>query len=481
MPTNTSRDDICFTSATELARKIRGGELSPVEVLDAYLDRIESREDEINAYITLLEDEARETAKEAEKAVESGEELGPLHGVPIALKDLRDLKEGVTNTFGCALFSDFPAPRTSVGVERLESAGAVPLGKTNVPEFGHKAATDNELIGPTATPFDTSKNSGGSSGGSAAAVAAGMAPVATGSDSGGSIRIPAALCGVYGLKPSFGLIPVDSRPNAFGLKTHHTVQGPLTRTVEDAALLMEVLARPHPSDPSSVPVDMDYQGAINRPIDDLSVAYNPNLDVFEVNDDVSTVVENALTAFEDAGASVEEVSVGHGLTKDELFEAILTTFSASLEGVAETIYRAFGLDIREYPDQISDSLVRWFDIAEDKDIAGVAATGIPRTQLFDAVQGVFEEYDVLVTPTLGTASIDLSPGVEDHLDWSRDHLLTYPFNYTGHPVASVPAGLTDDGLPVGMQIVGRRYKDDTVLAASAAFERNRPWHDTYPR
>lgn len=461
--------------ATETLRKLRSGAVSPEEVTEAYLDRIDALDDEINAFITVLDVEARTTARELPDSPDDEER--PLAGLPVALKDLRDMKEGVRHTFGTQLFAEVPAPRTTVGVQRLEDAGAVLLGKTNVPEFGHKGATDNELIGPTASPLATSMNAGGSSGGSAAAVAAGMSAVATGSDSGGSIRIPAAACGIYGLKPSFGLIPIDSRPNAFGLKTHHSVQGPLTRYVEDAALMMEVLAGPHPGDPSSVPVDLDYLDAVDRPIDDLRIGYSPDLEVFPVDEAVRTVVEDANGAFEAAGATVEPVTVDHGLSLDELSEAIETTFATSVAGVAEVVKAAFGVDLRDHSDQLSDSLVELFEIADGKTLDDVAAAGIPRTEVYDAIEAVFSEYDLLVTPTLSVTGLDLR--TDRGTDWPL--ALTWPFNWSGHPAASLPAGFTEEGYPVALQLVGPQYSDDTVLAASAAFERERPWHDAYER
>lgn len=480
MADHTGITDICRASATDLAERIRSGDLLPTDVTDAYLDRIDDRDGEINAYITVTDELAHETAVEADRALELEDNLGPLHGVPIALKDLTYLKEGVRHTFGSVAFDElgFEAPRTSAATERLEAAGAVVLGKTNTPEFGHKGVTDNGVVGATATPFDTSKNAGGSSGGSAAAVAAGMAAAATGSDAGGSIRMPAALCGVFGLKPSFGLVPQDTRPNAFGAKPHHIVLGPITRTVADAALLMEVMAGPDPRDPSSVPVELDYRGALARSIDGLQVAYSPDLDAFEIDDAVGSLVTGALDAFAAAGASVEQVPIEHGLEREELADTIQTTFCASMAGLVAVLKEDTNVDLRAHL-ETSESLVAWLDIADGLDLADVALSGIPRTRLFDAVQAVFEEYDLLVTPTVGRVGIDLHQGFDEHNEWLRHHNLTWPFNITGHPAASVPAGLTEDGYPVGMQIVGRRYEDDTVLAASAAIERERSWHDNH--
>ncbi len=460
--------------ATQLASEIQAGARRPTEVVDGYLNRIAAENDELNAYITVIEESAREAAREAETALDRGEDVGPLHGVPVALKDLRAMKAGVRHTFGSRLFADFEAPRTSVVVDRLEAAGAIVLGKTNTPELGHKGLTQNELVGATASPVDRSLNAGGSSGGSAAAVGAGLAALATGSDAGGSIRIPAACCGVFGMKPSFGLVPIDSRPNAFGTKRHHTALGPLSRTVEDAALVLDVIAGPHPSDPGSVPVDIDFRDAVDRGIDEISIAYSSDLDVFAVDSAVQAVVEDALTGFEAAGATVEAVTVDHGRSMAELSEAVSATFTAAMADAATVLNETSGVDLTAHPDEVSDSLLSMIERGQAVESAGIARTGIVRTELFDAIQSIFGSYDLLVTPTLAR------PGFGLHEDLGVDEwgaVLTWPFNITGHPAASVPAGRTDAGAPVGLQVVGRRYADDTVLAASAGLEGQRPWGD----
>nr|WP_256397519.1 amidase [Halohasta litorea] len=454
-------------SATQLASEIRTGALSPTDIVDAYFNRIEAENDSLNAYITVTEDSAREAAREAEAALDADEEIGPLHGVPIALKDLQAMKKGVRHTFGSRLFAEFEAPRTSVMVDRLEAAGAIVLGKTNTPELGHKGLTRNELVGATASPVDRSCNAGGSSGGSAAAVGGRLAALATGSDAGGSIRIPAACCGIFGMKPSFGLVPIDSRPNAFSTKRHHTALGPLTRTVEDAALMLDVVAGPHPADPGCVPVAIDFRGAVDRPIDDVSIAYSPELDVFEVDSAVLAVVEDALPNFEAVGATVEEVTIDHGCSLAELTEAVGATFNTAMLGAAEVMRESTGVDLTAHPEEVSESLLKMIEAGREYETRDVELSGIVRTQLFDAVQSVLSSHEILVTPTIARSGFGLHEDLGP-MEW--DAVLTWPFNVTGHPAASVPVGQTDEGRPVGLQVVGRRYADDTVLAASAAIE-----------
>ncbi|WP_458187947.1 amidase [Haladaptatus sp. NG-WS-4] len=473
-----------FDSAASLAAAIRRGERSPVDVVETYLQRISDRNDVTNAYVTVCGNMAREAAREAERAVQADEDLGPVHGVPVAIKDLYAYKRGVPNTYGSTVFADYVPEKDALVVERLEDAGAIVLGKTNTPEFGHKGVTDNALFGPTGTPFAPDRTAGGSSGGSAAAVADGLAPFAQGSDGGGSIRIPAAFCGVYGLKPSFGRVPYEGRPDAFSAHTPFALAGPITRTVEDAALMLDVLAGPHPRDPMSVPDDgTDFRGAVGRSIENLSIAYSSDLDIFAVDDRVSRVVGDAVERFADAGATVEQVDVDFGYTRQELVDHWLTVSRVKYAAMAENL-RDEGVDLLNHREEVADVIV---DLLESgSDVGGVEykRTDVPRTSVFDAIQDVFDEYDLLVTPTvavppfehgrIGPSEID-GEKVNSLLGW----YLTWPFNLTGHPAASVPAGSVE-GLPVGMQVVGRRFADDTVLAASAAFERLEPWADRYP-
>jgi aspartyl-tRNA(Asn)/glutamyl-tRNA(Gln) amidotransferase subunit A len=484
-------EELCYTPGVELAARIRRRDLSPVEVVEAFLERIEARNGELNAYVTVLGEEAREAARGAERAVGSGGPLGPLHGVPVAIKDLFDYKAGVRNTYGLKPMASYVADRDATYVRRLEEAGAIVLGKTNTPEFGHRATTDNLIFGPTSTPFAPGKNAGGSSGGSAAAVAAGLAPMAQGTDGGGSIRIPASFCGVYGFKATFGRVAAATRPDAFLSHTPFTHSGPLSRTVEDAALMLGAMAGPDPRDPFSLPDDgADYLAATRRSIAGLRIAYNPNFDVFPVEEEVGALVGDAVRAFEAAGAHVEEAVVGLEHPQQELCAIWIRQVGVRYAEISEN-FKKNGVDLLgEHRGDLTPQLVQILETGQRMSALDYRLDEVVRSEVFDAVQDLFERYDLLVTPTLSVPPFDnagdgntLGPSqvngeeVDPLLGWC----LTYPINFTGHPAASVPAGLTDDGLPVGMQIVGRRFADDVVLAASAAFERVRPWHDSYPR
>src|SRR5215208_2640122 len=293
------RDDLAYTTAAETAALIRRRELSPVEAVDAAIERIEEQNERLNAFVHLGFDDARRAAREAEQALDAGDHVGPLHGVPTAIKDLFDFKPGWPSTLGgVRALADFVPDFYCLFAERIERAGAIVVGKTNSPTMGFRGTCDNFMFGPTRNPFDVSRNSGGSSGGSASAVAAGLVPFAEGTDGGGSIRIPASWCGVYGFKASWGRIPFVVRPDAFNGTSPFLFEGPLTRTVEDAALALGALAGYDPRAPYSLDEEVDFMAALRGSVRDLRIAYSPNLDVYPVDRRVAELVERAVRAFE---------------------------------------------------------------------------------------------------------------------------------------------------------------------------------------
>ncbi|WP_255150640.1 amidase [Halorarius halobius] len=476
-----------YRSAVETAAAVKAGDISPVELVDAFLERIAERNDLSNAYVTVIDEEAREMAREAERAVERGDDLGPLHGVPVALKDLYAHKAGVRTTFGAKPFADHVADSDAVITERLEAAGAIPLGKTNTPEFGHKPRTDNELVGPTGTPFARDRIAGGSSGGSAAALADGLTTVATGSDVGGSLRVPASCCHVASVKPTYGLIPSDRRPDAFSSHTPTGVVGPMARTVDDLALLLDVLVGSDDRDPFSVPhPGDDYPAATDRASEDLSVAYSPDLDAFTVEQAVLEAVEDALDAVGDAGVTVAEAGLD-GPPKSDLQHAFSVQATAKFATLAREIEDEHGIDLAgDRADEMSQSFVNTVLMGRGHEAVEHNVQNVTRTAMYDAVEAALEGHDALVCPTLAVPPFPLDdpdpteiagePANGTLTDWT----LSWVFNVTGHPVVCVPAGLTDDGLPVGLQLVGNRYAEADLLAVAAVFERANPWVKTYP-
>jgi amidase/aspartyl-tRNA(Asn)/glutamyl-tRNA(Gln) amidotransferase subunit A len=481
--------DLDYSSGIEIARLIRSRQVSAREVTDSFLEAIEARNPAVNAYVAVLETQARLAARRADQALHDGEPVGPLHGVPLAIKDLFDFKAGVPATLGSRAFKSFVPDYSATYVERLERAGAIVLGKTNTPEFGHKGTTDNLLFGSTKTPFDLSANAGGSSGGSAAAVAEGLAPLSQGSDGGGSVRIPAALCGVFGLKPSIGRVASVTKPNLFIKHTPFLHPGPITRTVEDAALMLDVMAGPHPQDPFSLPDHgVSYLKATKSGIKGLRIAYSSNLGSFPVEPAVADVVDDAVWALVGCGAEVEEVAFTLPYDQSELsalwqrqIGQTYVDFLCSCE--------ADGIDLLgAHRDELDPNMAMLFESARELSFAETKRDDVMRSEVYASVQALFANYDLLVTPVLsvervpdGQDGLTLGPrqvlgvDVDPFIGWC----LTYPFNFTGHPAASVPAGLSRSGHPIGLQIVGPRFRDDLVLSCAAEFGRARPWRDTY--
>lgn len=478
----TVNTPITSLSAASIARGVREGWLTPTEVLEAHLERIDERNDRTNAFVTVTEELAREMAADVEAAIERGEPLGPLAGVPVAIKDLADV-EGVRTTSGSLLFEDRIAEADSPFVARLRAAGAVLVGKTNTPEFGLGTTTDNRVAGPTGSPFDPDRVSGGSSGGAAAALGESLVPLAPGSDAGGSIRIPASFCGVYGLKPTYGLVPNVGRPNAFASHTPFSHVGPMARTVEDAALSLDVMAGAHPRDPFSLPATETYRSAVDRSIDGMRIAYSPDMGTYPLEPGVRETIEDAVEAFERAGATVEAVDPDLGHDAATIVEAYYTMATVRWGSLFDDLERQGFDPYGEDRDRLRPYIVDLVMDAEEPTSREYKRADVIRTDVFDGLVDLFAEYDLLATAAVGTTPFPHGEeptrvdGVE--VDPYRGWLLSQPFNFTGQPAASIPAGFLD-GLPVGLQLAGPRLADADVLAASAAFERQQPWHDRYP-
>ena len=482
------RDQSSWASAADLAGRIRRRELSPVELMSSTIQRIERRNPSLNAFIFTDFDQAMERARAAEAAVTSGAKLGPLHGVPTAMKDLFDFKPGWPSTFGgIRTLRNQVIDAYCPYAERMERAGAIIVGKTNAPIMGLRGIADNYLFGPTHNPFDVTRNPGGSSGGSAAAVADGLVSIAEGTDACGSIRIPAAWCNVYGYRASQGRVAYTGRPNAFGGLNPFVFEGTLTRTVEDAAVGLQILAGPDSRDPFSLTSTPDFHAALSRQVSGWRIAYTPDFDVFPIESAVADVVAEALQGFVDAGATVETVKVGIKRSQRELSDLwnrmIMPLNISGLEGL-----KAAGVDLmRDHPEDLPPEYRHWIEIGYGLSAMDVWNDMVMRTEVYDAIESVLQDHELLVSPTLACLPVKnandgntLGPTqingeeVDPLIGWC----LTYLTNFSGHPSASIPAGLAG-GLPVGMHIVGRREQDVDVLAASAAFERARPWSDAY--
>jgi len=465
-------EHLAWRSALEIAALIRDKQLSPVELTTMLLARIEALNPRLNAFCLVTEETARVAAREAEIAVMKGEPLGALHGVPVSLKDVLYTR-GVRTTGGSRLFEELVPEEDNAAVGRLKAAGAVILGKTNTSEFGHKAITDNPLFGVTRNPWNPALTPGGSSGGAAAAVASGLGPVALGTDGGGSVRVPAAFCGLVGFKPSFGRVP--QAPGFPGWEqVGHT--GPLARTVRDAAAVLDVVAGSDDRDRTSLPREAgSYVEACDLDVRGLHVAWTPDLGYAAVDERVLDVCGNAAAAFEEQlGCHVEVVNPGWE-NPEEAFGTI----------VAAQFYAAWGDELPAREADLDASLVRFLRRGGAVSARDYLRALAQASAYWQEVHTFLARFDLLLTPTTAVPPFPVGTGVPreiagrevSRLGWMP---FTYPFNLTGQPAASVPAGFTDDGLPIGLQIVGRRHADRTVLAAAAAFEAACPWRDRRP-
>ncbi len=452
--------------AVTLARMIRGKEISPVEVVDAVLRRIDALQGTVNAFITVTADEAEAAARRAKAAVMNGERLGALHGVPFSVKDLLFTK-GARTTMGSLIFADQVSAEDAVAVRRLREAGAILIGKTTTPEFGHKPLTDSPLFGVTRNPWCLSRTAGGSSGGAAAAVATGQGPLALGTDGGGSIRIPAACCGVVGLKPTLGRVPHVHQTDLFSTVSYI---GPMTRTVAAAAACLDAIVGYDAGDPYSRPApaadarDVDVRG--------LRLGWMPRAGNRFVDRETLGACESAARHLESRGARVEVV--------EEDFAAFEPIFLVFLQaGLAARV----GPHMTAFHDRVAKSLresvergARWTGV----DWANALAQ---RTVVFRRAQTLLQRFDFLLSPTLSRPALDADHDmyapivIEDQEAGSIRaawYPYTFPFNLSGHPAVSLPSGWSSDGLPIGLQIVGPWYADRRVLALAGLLERDCP-------
>jgi aspartyl-tRNA(Asn)/glutamyl-tRNA(Gln) amidotransferase subunit A len=468
--------DLAFMPATDLAREIQSGRISSLEATENVLARIEATQDTLNAFIKVMDDSAREDATRADEATSKGQSLGALHGVPISVKDLINIR-GLPTTFGSVLMTDNIAPADAVAVARLKAAGAIIVGKTTTPDNAHKLLTDAPLFGVTRNPWDLDLTPGGSSGGSAAAVAAGLGPISLATDAGASTRLPAACTGLVGLKPTLGLVPHNQVPDGFQNFIH---LGIFSRTIADCALTLGVLAGEHGSDPLSMGAPTgDYMAGLEKSsVKGLRFAYRPLLGNEILADEIRAACGKAVDVFEQLGGAVTRI--------DEAFENAEPTWRTLQQSNWAV---RFGKDMAENADRMDPSLVE--GIREGLSYSGpdLQRAMYGRTRLFRAVQAWFGDADFVLTPTISRRPLAASHKALDPIEIDgqdagdmRRAWCPYLnlFNLTGHPAISIPCGWTDDGLPVGLQIIGKWFHDADLLAVAAAFEAAQPWADRRP-
>ena len=464
--------DPTLLPATRLAAMVRAREISPVELVDASLAKIEAVQFVNNPFALILADEARATAREAERTVMRGDPLGPLHGLPVAFKDFTPTA-GHRTTRGSVAFEYWVADRDPVIVRRFRAAGAIILGKTTTPEFAHSSFTRSPLFGHTTNPWDASRTSGGSSGGSAVAVTTGCVALAEGTDMGGSVRIPAALCGCVGLKPSLGRIPMDILPTVFDDMSHF---GPLARTVGDAALFLRVAEGPDRADISSQRLPVPLPEHLDGDVRGLRIAVSRDLGFMAVDGQVAVNLDAVAAALAEAGAEVTPVELPWG---PELVEAWSRWWGVYLAA-------AFGHLLRDHRARMDPEVVALIEAGQRLDAVAFARIDQIRTRQWHALAAVFAGHDALICPTMALPAPDKDARDADfeRIDAEgRLHGLemTAVFNMVGQcPALSVPSGMTAAGLPTAAQIVANRFEDGVALRIGAAIEALRPWPSWAP-
>lgn len=464
--------ELAYMPATELARRMAGRELSPVEVMTNTLARIEAVNPQLNCFCFTYPEEALEKARAAEAAVMAGKALGPLHGVPIAIKDLTPTK-GKRTTLGSYAYEHWVPEEDAPIVEALLGAGAILVGKTTTPEFAYSSFTESPLWGVTRNPWNLACTPGGSSGGSGAAVAAGCVPLAEGSDMGGSVRIPAAFCGCVGLKPSFGRIPFTILPSIFDSLSHF---GPLARTVADAALFLSVTQGPDERDIQSLKPALDVPIPPPASVEGMRLALSVDLGFYHLDPEVEANTRAAAQALADAGAEIEEVELGWNRASSDAWLAHWGVYLAAF----------FGHTLAEYRERMDPHVVALIEAGQAMGAVDFKKTEFIRTEQWNRLYPILERCDALLCPTMAVPPPKVGRSDADY-DFDdaegRFHGLdmTSVFNFVSQcPVLSVPSGFTNDGLPTGLQIVGRRFDDLTTLTVGAALEIARPWSKPRP-
>ncbi len=457
---------------TEILALLSKRELSPVELMEATLRRIDETRDGLNAFSALRDPESlQDEAREAEARIQRGE-ARLLEGIPLGVKDLENAA-GLVTSYASVPFKDNLADTDSIQVDRLRAAGAIVVGKTNAPEFGYTAITKNLLFGVSRNPWKLERTPGGSSGGSAAAIAGGVIPLATASDGGGSVRIPASVTGCFGLKGSFGRIP--NGPNTHWVMDDTSVHGPLTRCVEDAALHLDAVVGPHPLDPNSLPhPGISYRNILEDLPSDLRVGYSPDLGYAVVQSDVAEVAADAAQVFHELGHKLEMLKDGPPEPGTDW----------GMSGAFELLSR-LGHLLPEREQEFGRSFIRGIKAAAAMTPERWGQIKLRREELNRWTARCFERYDLLLTPTVPYDPPHAKGPFLSEVEGRKQPManfgsFTMPFNLSWHPAATVRAGLSRQGLPVGLQIVGPRHRDDLVLQAAYAFERERPYAHDWP-
>ena len=473
-------DELCYLTAAEALERFRAKTLSPVELMSAVIARSEAVNPKVNAYTYTFYERALEQARAAEQSYASGAETRPLEGVPVVIKDFHPVKGEIT-TFGSRIFADHVPNSSAPTVERLLESGAIMHARTTTPEMAHAPHTRSELWGATRNPWNLDYGPGGSSGGAGAAIATGMTTLADGTDGGGSIRIPAGSCGIFGFKPPFGRNPTD-RDHPRESLLHY---GPLTRSVADAALMQNVMAGPHRDDICSIRPKLEIPDSL-EPIKGWKIAFSMDLGYIEVDEEVQANTRDALQTFRDLGCTVNEVELGWST-------AVLDAWTVIWEGL---FWALVGPDYPRMKYDLEGFVRGILERGAQRSLSRFYRTNLVRGEMYSTLAPILEEHDILICPTNALPALPIDQDLSDtelringkpltgsnhpadiYVQWQ----LNYPFNLMAEcPVASVPSGFGSNGVPTGIQIVGRTYDDVSVFRAAADYERARPWTHRRP-
>lgn len=479
-----------YFSAKHIGDLVNQRYISPVEVIQYFKERILERNKNINAFIYSKFEYAEQEAEKIERKLINKEYIGPFAGVPFALKDFLPNKIGWQSSHGgveCLISTD---TYNSVFCESMEHAGGIAIGKTNAPAYGFRGVTDNKLYGPTCNPFNTKYNSGGSSGGSAAAVADGLVPIAEGGDAGGSIRIPAAWCNLFGYKPGSGVIPNICRPDAWSATHPFCVNFGLTKTVEDAAILLSYMSDYNPRDPFSYPQHYDYSSMFsdNYFPYGCKIAVTYDFNIFEIESEIKKSIDDAVNIFKSLGYDIDLVDFDFSYSAEEMadcwcnalmFDSVIELEQARLQG------RDY---LKDYSDQFPEEVLYWKNKSQQSNIWDLYKFNLIRTDILDQFENVFNKYDFILSPvscclpvlnkedknTKGPEYIN-NKKVESLIGWSQ----TYLVNMVGYPAASLPISISKNNLPIGIQLIGKKFYEKALLNLCKYYEDVNPWIKNY--
>lgn len=483
--------DLPFLTIREVSELIKRKEISPVELTRLVLNRIDEIDSRVHAYISVLRDEANYAAKESERLISSGTYIGPLHGVPVSIKDIF-LMKGTRTTCGSKILENFVSPYDATVVEKLRRAGAIIIGKNNMDEFAMGSSTENSYFGPTRNPWDLQRVPGGSSGGSAASVAASLCFASIGTDTGGSIRQPAALCGIVGLKPTYGRV---SRFGMIAFASSLDQAGPLTKTVEDAALMLNVIAGGDPRDSTSVHIPVpDYTRHIVDGIKGIRIGVPKEYFIKGIDAEIEESVKTAISVIEDLGGSIEEISLPHTeyavsvyyiLAPSEAssnlarYDGVRYGFRVSGANSLRDMYmrtraQGFGAEVKRR------IMIGTYALSAGYYDAYYLKAQRVRTLIKRDFEEAFKRVDVIVTPTSPETAFKIGEKTDDPLKMYLSDIFTIPCNLVGLPGISVPCGFTSDGLPIGLQILGKPFDEGTLLRVAHSYETHTNWRDRRP-